>query len=90
MCEAMAETLTVRETAKKLGVCVHTAFNWRHRWIKGFAAHDNDKLNEIGELDEMYFPRSFKGSLPVDCKSRHRGGEAKTASNQDLVGVLLL
>ena len=88
MCEAMAETLTVRETAKKLGVCVHTAFNWRHRWIKGFAAHDNDKLNEIGELDEMYFPRSFKGSLPVDRKSRHRGGEAKTASNQDLVGVL--
>ena len=88
MCQAMAETLTVRETAKKLGVCVHTAFSWRHRLIKGFAAHDNDKLNEIGELDEMYFPRSFKGSVPVNRKSRQRDGCSKSASTEDQVGVL--
>lgn len=38
--------------------------------------------------DEMYFPRSFKGSVPVNRKSRHRGGCSKSASNEDQVGVL--
>jgi transposase-like protein len=64
-CLCMVEGLSVRETAKILGICKNTAFAWRHRVIAALASADSQTICEgIVEVAQWPLIRSFKGSRP--------------------------
>jgi transposase-like protein len=64
-CLCMVEGLSVRETAKSLGICKNTAFAWRHRVIAALASADSQTICEgIVEVAQWPLIRSFKGSRP--------------------------
>jgi hypothetical protein len=63
----MVEGLSVRETAKSLGICKNTAFAWRHRVIAALASADSQTVCEgIVEVAQWPLIRSFKGSQPPE------------------------
>ena len=61
----------------------HTAFRWRHRFLKAFTPKEPESLSGIVEADEKYFLRSFKGHRgwkrqkpPEPRPPRYRGSGA--------------
>ena len=89
--QAMADGLTIRKASEAVGICVDTAFRWRHRFLALPQGHQAKPVSGILEVDETYFRRSHKGARGLARKPRSRG--AKTAgrgrSNKDWVAVLV-
>ena len=80
---------TVRESARRCGLGVNTAFRWRHRFLEA-AGQDRPKLKGIVEVDETYVLESHKGSRTLDRKARKRGGKAsKRGLSDEQVPVLV-
>jgi transposase-like protein len=74
----MAAQMTVRDTARELGVAVSTAFRWRHMALKAVINQQPVGVVGLVEADETYFLHSMKGSRGISGrKSRSRGGKAK-------------
>ena len=79
--ECFVLMLPLRECAKRCHVCLKTAYTMRHRLIECLSAYSPSFKVERGcgcELDETYFPESFKGnhtkgSFTMPRPSRHRG-----------------
>lgn len=79
--ECFALALPLRECAARCGVCLKTAYTMRHRLIECLSAYAPSFTVERGsgcELDETYFPESFKGNhakgaFRMPRESRHRG-----------------
>ena len=79
--ECFVLMLPLRECAKRCHVCLKTAYTMRHRLIECLSAYSPSFRVERGcgcELDETYFPESFKGnhakgSFTMPRPSRHRG-----------------
>jgi len=71
--ECMTQSLSIRATAKKLGVSVSTAFRWRHCFLATVVGHQPRRVTGLMEVDEMYLPESLKGSRHMPRKARHRG-----------------
>ena len=64
-CLCMAEGLSVRDTAERIGICKNTAFAWRHRVIAALASADSQTVCQgIVEVAQWPLIRSFKGSRP--------------------------
>lgn len=62
-CQCMVEGLSVRQTARSLGISKNTAFAWRHRVIAALASADSH-IPCSGIVEVVHHPlvRSFKGS----------------------------
>jgi len=74
----MAEFLSVRKTAKQLGVHRNTAFRLRHLMMPELAKHQPVALEGVAEADEMFFRRSYKGQKSGLPRPAHkRGSPAK-------------
>lgn len=58
---AMAQSLSVRRTARALGVHPTTAFRWRHRTLAGVRRGDPTRLRGIVEIEHHWSPLSRKG-----------------------------
>ena len=79
--ECFVLMLPLRECARRCHVCLKTAYTMRHRLIECLSAYSPSFKVERGcgcELDETYFPESFKGnhsrgSFTLPRKARHRG-----------------
>lgn len=79
--ECFVLMLPLRECAGRCGVCLKTAYTVRHRLIeclKGYSPEFRVGQGQACELDETYFPESFKGnhskgSFTLPRKARHRG-----------------
>lgn len=79
--ECFALMLPLRECAGRCGVCLKTAWTMRHRLIeclKEYPPEFHVGRGQACELDETYFPESFKGnhskgSFTLPRKARHRG-----------------
>lgn len=74
--QTMVEGLSLRKAAKRVGINLTTAFNWRHRLLKTPAATKPKALKGVVEADETYFLQSKKGKRKLDRKARKRGGTA--------------
>ena len=86
---APEEGETVRESARRCGLGVNTAFRWWHRFLEA-AGQDRPKLKGIVEVDETYVLESHKGSRTLDRKARKRGGKAsKRGLSHEQVPVLV-
>ncbi|PKO36257.1 MAG: IS1595 family transposase [Betaproteobacteria bacterium HGW-Betaproteobacteria-6] len=78
--KCMVEKLTIRQTAEKLEIDIHTAFRWRHRFLTSIRLAQPDKLAGVVEADETFFPLSFKGQrkgLPRPAKKRGTPGSTR-------------
>jgi transposase-like protein len=71
--ECMLQSLSIRATAKKIGIAVSTAFRWRHRFLENVVGHQPKHVTGLLEADEMYLHESFKGSRHMPRKARRRG-----------------
>ena len=79
--ECFVLMLPLRECAERCGVCLKTAYTMRHRLIECLNAYSPEfhvGHGQACELDETYFPESFKGnhtkgSFKLPRKPRRRG-----------------
>jgi transposase-like protein len=88
--DCMSQSLTIRDTAKTVGLTVDRAFRWRHRFLEFLAQQQPQNMTGVVEADETFFRRSYKGQrkgLPRAAKKR--GGPAPEGSEGERVGVLV-
>ncbi|MCH7370369.1 IS1595 family transposase, partial [Aeromonas sp. MR16] len=89
--QALIEGLTVRQAARRCGVCKNTAFLWRHRFLKAMANHQATREEGIVEVDETFFLESFKGQSGLSRPARHRGGKGRTrGTGPDYIPVMVV
>lgn len=74
----MREFLSVRKTARRLGVHRNTALRYRHIMLPQLGRHQPSTLEGVTEADEMFFRRSYKGQKSGLPRLAHkRGSPAK-------------
>ena len=77
----------ITQIAKKVGICVQTAFEWRHKILSGIGK-DEKSFEGVTEIDDIWFLYSQKGRKGLDY-SRKRGG-SKRAGDNDFQAKLLI
>ena len=77
----------LKQIAKKVGISIQTAFDWRHKILSG-AVKDDKAFEGITEIDDIWFLYSQKGRKGLDY-SRKRGG-SKRAGDNDFQAKLLI
>lgn len=89
--KCLADNLSLREAAKRVGVSFRTSFMWRHKIIGAFKDMGCTKLEGIVEGDETFFLYSEKGNKSIKERApRKRGGKAEKAGiNDEHVAVLV-
>lgn len=80
---AMEQGLSLRKCAEQVGICLQTAFEWRHKILHALTQIKNQKLDGIVETDETYVLYSEKGKRELPRKARKRGGVAKKRGISD-------
>ena len=75
--DCLAQGMSVRKTAKALGISVDKSFRWRHRALQGVIGHQPQAVAGILEVDETYMRYSEKGSRHLTRPARRRGGGCK-------------
>lgn len=86
---SLVERESVRESARRSGVAVTTAFRWRHRFMAQ-AGQLQGRLEGLVEADETYVLHSRKGQRQLARKARRRGGRARQRGlSKQQVPVLL-
>lgn len=94
--EAMADGLSVRKAADRLGVHRTTAFRWRHRWLAVARETKACQLAGVVEADETYHLKSYKGQKALLAANttrlpRKRGGVgSKRGTSSDHTPILAL
>lgn len=88
--ECMADGMTLRDAAKAVGICLDTAFRWRHRFLEEVTAQQPKAVSGLVELDETYFPFSRKGTKNLGDQARARGGNFKNTSHRSTNWVPIL
>lgn len=87
----MADGLSIRVTAARLGVSVPTAFKWRHRFLQAPLNQQPKTLSGLVETDETFILESFKGQrggLPRPAKKRGTPGSTPSLG-PDQIPVLV-
>lgn len=88
--ECELQGLSLRETAKRIGIHYVTAFYWRHKFYTALTQIDIASFDGIVEADETFFLESEKGNRSLDRKPRKRGGRAsKRGLSNEQVCVLI-
>lgn len=76
--EDMVNGLSIRRSARRLGVAASTVFTWRHKILAALMRMEMDDFEGLLEVDETYFLYSEKGNKKIaGRKPRKRGGSAK-------------
>jgi transposase-like protein len=87
---AMAQSLTVRQSAADTGVHRNTSFRWRHRFLSWISQDRPAMLRGITEADETYVLESNKGQRKLGREPRKRGGSAtKPGISDEQICVLV-
>ncbi len=71
--QCMKKGLSLRESALEAGICLQTAFNWRHKILSSLSEVEPDRLTGIVEADELYFTFSEKGKKNLKRPAHKRG-----------------
>ena len=88
--QAMQDSLTVRRSARDVGVHRNTRFRRRHRFLAWCKNDRPEHLHGITEADETYFLESSKGARTLGRPARKRGGSAtKRGISDEQICVLV-
>lgn len=83
--QCMADGLTLRQAAKKMGIRLDRSFRWRHRFLAMPVGHQPKAVAGVLEIDETFFRTSLKGCRNMPRKKHKRGdrvkGKGKAASD---------
>lgn len=79
--------LPIKVIAKKVGVSVQTAFDWRHKILSGLS-DTAVEFKGITEIDDIWFLYSQKGRKGLQF-SRERGGSKRQGDNKYQVKLLV-
>ena len=85
----MADGLSVRKTAARLGLSVQKTFRWRHKFLAFLNQQKPSALSGIVEADETFFLVSYKGqrkALPRSPKKRGGKGLGRLWQREDRCG----
>lgn len=86
----MLSGYSLRKCAQESGICLQTAFDWRHKILSGFKALSPEKFAGIIESDDIFFLHSEKGNKHLQRDARKRGGKAtKAGINDEHVAVII-
>jgi transposase-like protein len=79
----MQRGTSIKKSAKALGICIQTSFDWRHKILSSLSDKLPTKLSGTVECDEMELPLSNKGERNLSRPARKRSSDFKrnTASN---------
>jgi len=87
--DCMLQKLSLRETAKRVGICLYTSFYWRHRILSSLNDVGCSHMEGIIEADETFFLYSEKGNKKLARAPRKRGSKAsKDGMNDQHVNVI--
>jgi len=82
--KCLSKGLSLRQSAKELGISLQTSFDWRHKILKAFKDVGCAKLEGIIEGDETFFLFSEKGNKQLESrKPRKRGGNTESKGISD-------
>lgn len=88
--QALGQSLSLNQVARKLDIAQSTAFRWRHRFLACPRTMQPAALVGIAEADESYFLISAKGRRGLLRKARRRGGKASQRGvSKEQVAVLM-
>ncbi len=79
----MLSGYSLRKCAQETGICLQTAFDWRHKILRGFKAVSPERVAGITESEDIFFLHSEKGNKHLQRKARKRGGKATNAGITD-------
>lgn len=71
----MQQGMSIKKTAKEIGICIQTSFDWRHKILSVLNQAVPEKLSGRVECDEMELPLSNKGEKHLTRKARKRSGD---------------
>lgn len=83
---------SLRKSCENFDIDMETAYNWRHKVLRGYSVDPSRTLKGIAEADETFFLYSEKGDPTVSKhrRPRKRGGKAKKAGiNDEQVPVIV-
>lgn len=91
--ECLVDKLSIRKSARKIGISTRTAFTLRFKLITCLKEiRDKDILKGTMELDEYYLPVNLKGTKPKNMprisKSRKRHGTGKSGINHHTICIV--
>ena len=69
----------IKQIAKKVGISIQTAFDWRHKILSG-TINEDKSFEGVTEIDDVWFLYSQKGRKGLDY-SRKRGGSKRAGDN---------
>jgi len=88
--DCLKQELTIREAAKRCGIHRNTAFRWRHRFLQSNKMVMAQKLEGIVEVEEAYFPVSYKGEKHRFEQSMNQSGNRlRTKERRDTICVFV-
>ncbi len=73
----MQQGMTIKKSAKEVGISIQTAFDWRHKILSSLDSYTPKSLSGTVETDEMELPVSNKGSRNLNRKPRKRASDFK-------------
>lgn len=77
----------IKQIAKKVGISIQTAFDWRHKILSGFPKEEK-AFEGTTEIDDIWFLYSQKGRKGLKY-SRKRGGSKRTGDNDYQAKLLI-
>ena len=84
--DCMGQQMTLRKTAKELGISLKTSFYLRHKILSAIKTHIGvDNLGGVVEMDETFFAESFKGDHKKgnpDWKAPRKSGLSRKRGKQ--------
>lgn len=88
--DCMAQGLSVRATARRLGIHKDTAFRWRHRLARAYDTAPDAVLGGMVALSVAALPHSEKGRRPQGRPPRTRRGRVLDPRVRKVVHVVFL
>jgi len=87
----MADGLSVRKTAARMGISVPKAFRWRHQFLALLNQQKPGALSGVIEADETFFPVSYKGQRKAMPRTPKKRGvpQALDGSGADKTAVVV-
>lgn len=89
----MVSGKNLRTIAQACGISLKTAFDWRHKFMHALNQVDTPKLKNEVQVDELFFPLSYKGLTGLEDKigrkALKRGTTRPKKKNQAIVLVAI-
>lgn len=82
--QCMVDGLSLQKAADRCGICIRTAFFWRHKLLDAIRQKlKRLKLKSVVEADDTFIRASFKGNEPIGHEAYKRGSSASKPGVSD-------